>query len=136
MGVMIGVGATKTGWLRMRLWGGVELLLSLAKQVETVEDDEDGLRRDGVVKRGVNVAAVADIDRQHDRSGWYDHSSEFCFGFYTKSPHSFFFWFLHGLSDRLGLGVPHASTCYPTMHFLFSHTYIRIHHHHPCIFIP
>lgn len=39
---------------------GCELLLSLAKQVETAED----LRVD-VVKDGANVAAVADIEHQH-----------------------------------------------------------------------
>ena len=57
----------------MRLGGGVAddddcelLLISLAKQGDTVEDDDVGLRRE-VVKEGVNAAAVAYINQQHCR---------------------------------------------------------------------
>ena len=42
------------------------LLISLAKQGDTVEDDDVGLRRE-VVKEGVNAAAVAYINQQHCR---------------------------------------------------------------------
>lgn len=69
---MIGVGAAKTGWLRMRLGvegGGAEddeVLLSLAIQVETVVE---GFLRDGVLKLGVNAAAVADIDHHNGGRG-------------------------------------------------------------------
>ena len=66
VGLIMGAGAAKTGWLRMSL-GGVELLLSLAKQVETVEEDEDGFTEDGTMKRGVNVVVVTDIDHQHPK---------------------------------------------------------------------